>query len=148
MTTKTKEELYHITQAEPGMQAFVAEPDPSGRPTFTYLYRFQVPIGKHYTFKPGHTFALEAPALDDDDYVRVELRSSNELSRIPLIESALGARVDEFTDKDQMCRLDIGEPVVASAGMWVVISVLAAAAIDPATCYFVLTCDRTRQGII
>ena len=147
MTTKVREELYQFTQLEPGVEAQQAEPDASARPTFTELYRYQVPVGMKYTFRPGHTFSFDS-TLDPTDLVRVEVRSQNQMGSVFLIESAMEDQVDEFTDIDLIKRFDISEPVVAEAGMWIVIGVIDAAAVDPDDCHFILTCDRQRIGII
>lgn len=87
-------------------------------------------------------------AMEATDTVRVEVRSQNELERKPLIDEAMYSLVDDFTDRDLVYRLDIGEPVVVSGGMWIVILVKAKAPIDVSGGYFDLTCDRERQPVI
>lgn len=60
------EELFHLTDYETGMLSQDAHPDLSATyPQFTELYRYQVPVDKKLTFRPGHTFSLLARKLAD-----------------------------------------------------------------------------------
>jgi len=65
MPLKTIEELFHLTQAESGIASQDAYPDLSATPAFIELYRYQVPVDRKLTFKPGHTFALLGRKLAD-----------------------------------------------------------------------------------
>lgn len=60
------EELFHLTDDETGMLSQDAYPDLSATyPQFTELYRYQVPVDRKLTFKPGHTFSLLGRKLAD-----------------------------------------------------------------------------------
>lgn len=60
------EELFRLTQAETGILSQDAYPDLSGTyPLYTELYRYQVPVDRRISFKPGHTFSIYAMKLSD-----------------------------------------------------------------------------------
>ena len=86
--------------------------------------------------------------MESMNKVRVEVRSENELHRKHLIDGAMYQQLSEFTDRDLVYRLDITEPVTADASDWVIVLVKALAPIDVSECYFDLTCNRQRLGII
>ena len=58
-----KEELYHLHPTVPAMVSQDAYPDQSTRKAFIDLYRYRVPIGNAFIFRPGHTFSLYAVKL-------------------------------------------------------------------------------------
>ena len=62
---KEKQELFQITQEDSGIAEQDAYPDLSTRREFIELFRYQVPIDRPITFKPGHTFSLKAYKLAD-----------------------------------------------------------------------------------
>ena len=157
---KTKEELFQLTSSQSGITKAngIAA-------IWSENYKYKVPIGWTFIFKPGHTFSASlnngtsSPAASgtklagdyvDTDKVRITVRNADQTERKTILQETIYKRVQESADRDKMCRLDVNEPVAVSAGGWVVIETYATTALanTDADSWFILYCDRVRQGII
>ena len=87
-------------------------------------------------------------ALDNDDLVSVEIRSADELVKIPLIKQITYKQVSEFTDVNLLKKLDIANMVEVHGNEWIIISVQTTSPVEVAKGYFDLSCGRARRTII
>jgi len=146
-----KQELYRITQAETGMTSTDAAAAVAG--TWQEVFRYQIPVDMKITFRPGHTFSAYISTLVPGEWaatnkIKVTLQDAGKTQEIALVQETNYVTIKEFQDRSKIKRIDLLEAKAATPGSYIVISAKALISVDVSLCYWELTCDRKRIGLV
>lgn len=83
---------------------------------FSDVYTYLVPVGIGHIILPGHTLAIYGEGVDDDEMplttqFRVVIQDASQQDRKAIAGPILYASLRNFTDRDQMFRFNVPEPV-------------------------------------
>jgi len=135
---KGKPELapFHITQADGN----ITEGDGTAN-TWSDIWSYEVPLGTGIILQSSDVFAAyledaSAEAGGYDCYVKVEVRDPSGLSVVQVFGPSLYNRVKEFSDRNNVARLGLAQPVKVYPRQKIVIVVKDNGAIDASDSYF------------
>jgi len=141
--------------------AAVAQADGITPAGWADIFTYTVPVGIGHIILPGHTLACVLWGTDNANMppttlVRVTIQDASMQDRKAILGPILYASCQNFTDRDQMLRFNVPEPVkvyerqfiiIESSGLDVTGTVLDVTGAAASESYFELAMTRVRQPL-
>jgi len=130
--------------------------------TWGTIYSYLVPVGIGHIILPGHTIAINAESvaanMPNTNLIRILVQDASQQDRKAILGPILYASLQNFTDRDQMARFNVPEPVKVYERQFIIIEWMGLeAAANPVLqtgcggtngeTYFELAMSRVRQPL-
>ena len=147
------QEPFTLTQAD----AAITATDGLHSTAYGTIYSYLVPVGIGHIILPGHTISMylygdDASEMPNTTLVRVLLQDASAQDRKAIMGPILYASLRNFTDRDQMARFSVPEPVKVFERQYIIVEMagqdVAGTAGQTATgSYFEMHISRVRQPL-